>query len=87
MRPLRSCNAVVEGAISRELFAAVNWNVSESAGWPAGGDVDDDLLRRIPPGVSTTVLLAPEASYSVRSIEETVIKSVGVEASDPEEHK
>jgi hypothetical protein len=44
----RSCNAIVEGAISRELFAAVNWNVSESTGWPAGGDVDDDLLRRVP---------------------------------------
>lgn len=64
----------------------MNWNVSESAGWPACGDVDDDLLCRIHPGVSTIVLLAPEASYSVRSIEETVIKSVGLEASDPE-HK
>ena len=87
MRQLRSCNKVVEDAVSRELFANVNWAVSGSIRWNASEAVDDGLLDRIHPGVSTLVLLAPEASYSVRSIEETVTISVEVETSDPEEHK
>ena len=68
MRPLRSCNRVIEGAVSRELFAAVNWNVSESAGWPAGGDVDDDLLRRVPRFV---LRLAPaDSQHTVSGVQE-----------------
>lgn len=64
MRPLRPCNAVAEGAVSRELFAAVNWNVSESAGWPTCGDVDDDLLGRVPRFV---LRLAPADSQHTAS--------------------
>ncbi len=47
MERTRTHNEIVEGAISRELFAAVNWSVSESTGWPACGDVDDDLLEHL----------------------------------------
>ena len=44
----------------------MNWNVSESAGWPACGDVDDDLLRWIP----MFVLSPAESQHTASGVQE-----------------